>query len=480
MRVLLHYISAFFLMAIYGGQVCPFLESLSFAQLTAPIGVALTVQFFCRKPLFKFFVDNASFALQARRVFQVEFSLFIVFSLFVAIFNTLVYGFPIGSGLKLVLGLSTLGLFASIDLALQKELFLAHHFRETGKSINPRGAYFSLPKKVAYFAAGCVLFFVADIFLVINKDLDWMVMLGGQVTFAEARGAILLEVSFVAVVLLAHLLNLIRSYATKMDHFFQHENNVLHSATGGDFDQRVPVSTSDEFGVMAEQTNLMVEGLQESTAELRRTRDVTILTLASLAETRDNETGAHILRTQRYVRALAEYLRDKPGYQEYLDEETVDLLFKSAPLHDIGKVGIPDRILLKPGKLTDDEFEVMKTHTTLGGDALEEGERRLGGSSFLGLAREIAYTHHEKWDGSGYPYGLKGDDLPISGRLMAVADVYDALISKRVYKDAFSHQKAMEIISEGNGSHFDPGVIDCLLAVEREFIAIAEKYGDSG
>ena len=165
-------------------------------------------------------------------------------------------------------------------------------------------------------------------------------------------------------------------------------------------------------------------------AELQQTRDVSILALASLAETRDNETGAHILRTQSYVKALAIRLKDHPDFRGELTSEFIDLLFKSAPLHDVGKVGIPDNILLKPGKLTDEEFEVMKQHAQLGSDALLVAESQLGSNSFLRLAREIAASHHEKWNGSGYPLGSKGDGIPLSARLMALADVYDALISK--------------------------------------------------
>ena len=203
-----------------------------------------------------------------------------------------------------------------------------------------------------------------------------------------------------------------------------------------------------------------------------------ILTLASLAETRDNETGAHILRTQRYVRALAQHLRAHPRFCDELNNETIDLLYKSSPLHDVGKVGIPDAILLKPGKLTDEEFVTMKGHEKICADALRIAEEQLGTNSFLRLAREISLTHHEKWDGSGYPAGLRGDDIPISGRLMAVADVYDALISKRVYKPAFSHEKAMEIIREGRGRHFDPDIINALDAIEEQFREIADTFRD--
>ncbi len=162
------------------------------------------------------------------------------------------------------------------------------------------------------------------------------------------------------------------------------------------------------------------------------------------------------------------------------DDETITLLFKSAPLHDIGKGGIPDNILLKPGKLADDEFYIMRRHPHLGGEALRTAEEKLGTNSFLKFAREIALTHHEKWDGTGYPKRLKGDDIPISGRLMAVADVYDALISKRVYKPAFTHDKAKEIITGWRGENFDPGLVDAFLQTEQQFIEIAQEFNDNG
>lgn len=213
--------------------------------------------------------------------------------------------------------------------------------------------------------------------------------------------------------------------------------------------------------------------------EIAAIQDVSITAYTSLAESRDNETGEHIKRTQHYVRELAGALAAHPRFIHELDEGTVDLLFKSAPLHDIGKVGIPDAILLKPDRLTADEFEIMKTHTTIGHNAIVRAESYLSGhSSFLRHARDIAFCHQEKWDGSGYPAKLSGTDIPTSARLMAVADVYDALISKRVYKPAFSHEKAVEIMKEGRGSHFDPDILDAFLARNQAFAAIARRYGD--
>ena len=221
--------------------------------------------------------------------------------------------------------------------------------------------------------------------------------------------------------------------------------------------------------------------INKRTAEIMAIQDVTINAMASLAETRDNETGNHIRRTQRYVKVLAEKLRFNPRFAHFLnDDKTIELLYKSAPLHDIGKVGIPDRILLKPGRFEPEEFEIMKTHTTLGRDAILQAEKDLGVEMpFLKYAKEIAYSHQEKWDGSGYPEGLSGDDIPISARLMAVADVYDALISRRVYKAPMPHEKAVEIIKEGKGSHFDPDMADAFLELQDEFKKIAAAYADS-
>lgn len=216
------------------------------------------------------------------------------------------------------------------------------------------------------------------------------------------------------------------------------------------------------------------------TREVLAVQDVTIHALASLAETRDNETGNHLRRTQHYVKLLAQHLSTHPRFAAKLSETYIDGLFKSAPLHDIGKVGIPDSILLKPGKLTDAEFEIMKTHTTLGRDALERAEQELGTSvEFLSIAKEIAHSHQEKYDGSGYPLGLVGDAIPLAARLMAVADVYDALISRRVYKEPFSHEKSAAIMQQGRGSHFDPDVLDAFLALQAEFQRIAERYADT-
>jgi len=229
---------------------------------------------------------------------------------------------------------------------------------------------------------------------------------------------------------------------------------------------------------LQEQNELLEQRVAERTLELARTQDAAIHLMASLAETRDNETGQHIHRTQHYVKTLAETLRATPGYREHLDDAYIDLLFKSAPLHDIGKVGVPDHILLKPGPLQGEEWEEMMRHAVYGKIAIERVEEDLGPCDFLETAKEIAYSHHERWDGKGYPEGLSGDDIPLSGRLMAVADVYDALISRRVYKPAFTHDKAVAILRGERGAHFDPQVLDAFLARENDFRDIANRFRD--
>ena len=236
----------------------------------------------------------------------------------------------------------------------------------------------------------------------------------------------------------------------------------------------------EEARLLLENQNLLLEEkVKERTKLLERTNSAAIYCLAALAETRDPETGEHIKRTQEYIRELALELQGKDKYKDVLTNDYIELLYKSAPLHDIGKVGVRDSILLKPGRLTEEEFEEMKKHTIYGGESLVVGIDELGEDSFLTLAKEIALTHHEKWDGTGYPRGLSKTEIPISGRLMALSDVYDALISKRVYKNAFTHDEAKNIILEGRGTHFDPDIVDAFIIREAEFKKIMGKFRDS-
>ncbi|WP_088280838.1 two-component system response regulator [Ideonella sp. A 288] len=219
--------------------------------------------------------------------------------------------------------------------------------------------------------------------------------------------------------------------------------------------------------------------VQHRMRENQLIQEVSIRALARLAETRDNETGNHLLRTQAYVRVLGQQLKNHARFCADLDDRTIDLIAKSAPLHDIGKVGIPDHVLLKPGKLTPDEWEVMKTHAQMGADAIARAESDAEQQvQFLAYAKDIAAHHHERWDGKGYPDGLAGDDIPVPARLMALADVFDALISRRVYKPPMSFEAARDVIVSERGTHFDPDVTDAFVARFDEFCAVARRHSD--
>ncbi len=215
-------------------------------------------------------------------------------------------------------------------------------------------------------------------------------------------------------------------------------------------------------------------------ADALQATQVVVFALATLSELRDSDTESHMLRVQRYVRALCAQLQALPAHAEVLTPTYVEMLVTSVPIYDMGTVGIPDRILLKPGRLTPEEVAIMRTHTTLGHDALARAEKTLGRvSPLLTIAKEITLCHQEKWDGSGYPKGLWGAQIPLSARIVALADVYDALISNKVYKDGVSHERAVEVLTEGRGAHFDPDVLDAFLQVQDDFRAIAQRHADT-
>ncbi|GAB4344293.1 MAG: HD domain-containing protein [Gammaproteobacteria bacterium] len=478
MRVTLHYLGMMILIPVYGIQVCPFLDDLDPLEVVITLDAFLLAALLTRNALVSYRIDRTPLAGQARRLFMTDLGVILSAGLLVGLYNMGAHGFPLESGLKVLVGFAAMGFFASSDTALERERRIAERVEKEGLALEVSEDFFPLTSKLALCAMAYVLLLVGVFALLMIKDLEWLIAVDSHVPVRDATTSILKEFGFVLAVALVETVNIILSFTRNLNLFLSRENQVLARVTSGYYDTHVSISSNDEFGVMAVHTNEIIRRICQRTEELNLTRDVTILTLASLAETRDNETGAHILRTQRYVKALATQLRSHPRFAGDLDDAYIDLLYKSAPLHDIGKVGIPDAILLKPGKLTTDEFNIMKRHARIGADALEVAEKQLGSNSFLRIAREIALTHHEKWDGSGYPAGLRGDEIPIAGRLMAVADVYDALISKRVYKPAYSHQKAMAILRQGRGSHFDPDVIDALEAIEEQFRHIAETYSD--
>ena len=478
MRLNLHYLYAFIILTVYGGQVCPFVESLSAVKWGAEVLALLGLSYIVRSVLTAYVLPKISLYKKSYAQLVIDFSAFAFSGILSGIFNTALYEFPPESGLKLLLGWITFAFFISIDMALKRERTVADLVKEQGRQKEHIDEFVPLTRKFVAFAVIGILLTNMIFFLVVIKDVDWIITMPDEM---RRRAALIIfgEVLFISGVIISLMSVLIFSFSGNMKLFFSRENDALTEVLHGNLDARVPVSSYDEFGVMAVRTNEMIESLRIRTDELLTTQDITIRALASLAETRDNETGMHIKRTQRYVYRLALALRERGHYESFLDDGTVGLLMKSAPLHDIGKVGIPDSILLKPGKLTDDEFKIMKRHPYFGYKALKTSAGDSNVSSFLELAMEISLTHHEKWDGSGYPKGLSGEDIPLSGRLMALADVYDALISERVYKPAFSQEKAVSIIKEGRGSHFDPVLTDVFCEVSEVFREISLKYKDA-
>ena len=471
---LFHYLLAGGLYGAYGGNVCPFLDTLSLQYILSHVAIV----FFILTSM-RFMVTQHWLSMKHTDLLKLDILLFGSMGVVLAVWFNTYHDFPIDSNAKVVFGMVTLGILTGSNLSLMHryEEFVCR-IKHNQLTMLQVGAKESIAKKLVMLIILLLLTLTTVLTMVAVKDLYWLQEHVDKLLDGSARVSVIKEFVYVTAVMVGYTIMIMASWVKLLDLTLLKQQEVLQKVADGDMDVRVPVFANDELGHIAGLTNNMLNELQQTQQEVMDTRDVAIIGLSALAESRDNETGAHILRTQEYVKALAQELAMKPTYQSLLTPSYIDLLYKSAPLHDVGKVGIPDAILLKPGKLTDDEFEIMKKHPEIGAEALSIAEQQMGESSFLSVAREIAHTHHEKWDGSGYPQGLIGDAIPLSGRLMALADVYDALISKRVYKPAFSHEKAKAIILEGEGTHFDPDVIAAFLTVEDEFKHIAGRIQD--
>ena len=235
-----------------------------------------------------------------------------------------------------------------------------------------------------------------------------------------------------------------------------------------------------ELNIAYEERDKRASELEESIRETNQTEDQMLASLNALSLVRDNETGNHVIRTQHYVKAIATRLFAMGKYPDQINEQKIDLLFRAAPLHDIGKIGIPDSILQNPSKLDDDEWATMKTHTTIGESVLSAANLQYQNKkTIIGTAIKIAGGHHEHWDGSGYPRGLVGEVIPVAARIMAIADVYDALVSKRIYKQQWTHEQAAQEIISMRGTKFDPVIVDAFIAEQNNILEIAQQYRDA-
>ncbi|WCE28336.1 HD-GYP domain-containing protein [Vibrio sp. SCSIO 43137] len=467
----LSYVVAAIVYGTYGSRVCPFLDTLTTKEIFLQVSFVFALLFITRLTLAKRGIPDYKGSIA-----KLDTLLFFSFSLPFSLFYNLVYDFGVDSHFKVVFGMTLFGFLTGTILELlDKERYL----QSDKLPVSLSGERRSIIKQMIGLFTTLIVALTVSMVMIEIKDIYWLEHNIDKLADGSGKLSVIKEFIYVSAVLFAYAFYIIRLWTRLLKAVLNSQESALAAVSAGDAQTRVPVFDHDELGSVASLTNSMLDSLEVSHQEVQTTRDVAIVSLAALAESRDNETGAHILRTQQYVKSLAEFMSQKPQHTELLTPAYIDLLYKSAPLHDVGKVGIPDSVLLKPGKLTDEEFETMKGHPQIGADALATAEQQLGSSSFLNVAKEISLTHHEKWDGSGYPNKLSGTDIPLSGRLMALADVYDALISKRVYKPAFSHEKAKAIILEGSGSHFDPEVVEAFVAIEDEFVRIAATFKDN-
>ncbi len=466
------YLLAAVVFGIYGGRVCPMLETLTFGELFTHVSITFGFAYLIRH----FLLQQHSLILEQQHA-RLDSTLMFFSSLILAIFYNLQYDFPLDSNLKVLFGMTLFGFFTGLLLQLDaKQKYLNSLSSQQTFTFELNGERQSMVKQMIVLVSLLLITLTSMLAMIAVKDIFWLEQNPERVLDGTGKISVIKEFIYISVVLGGYVIAIMIQWSRLMHAILSIQERSLLSITQGDISQRIPVFEHNELGSIASLTNKMLDSLESSQDEVMATRDVAIVSLSALAESRDNETGAHILRTQEYIRTLAKHLSSYDQHKSLLTDKYIELLYKSAPLHDVGKVGIPDNILLKPGKLTEDEFEIMKQHPEIGAQALSMAEKQLGSNSFLQLAKEISLTHHEKWDGNGYPNRLKGEEIPLSGRLMAVADVYDALISERIYKKAFSHEKAKSIILEGRGSHFDPQVVDAFIVLEDEFVAIADKY----
>ncbi|WP_298940259.1 HD domain-containing phosphohydrolase [uncultured Psychromonas sp.] len=468
------YILAAILFGIYGGRVCPFLATLTVSEVFVHVSITFSILLLVRH----FLLPHHTLNKQIKQI-KLDTLCFFIVSLPLAVYYNVVYDFGLDSNVKIVFGMALFGFFTGCLLQLSAKLAQMDEMEKTDQfEFEFSGQRHSLINQMIWLVVLLLVILTAALSMVAVKDIFWLKHNPELVMDGSGQISVIKELIYIAALVTGYAMAVMFLWSKVIKRILLSQECALKRVSEGSIGARLPIFSYDEFGSTASLTNKMLDSLEFAQHEVKTTRDVAIVSLSALAESRDNETGAHILRTQEYVKALAENLSESSAYAALLTPSYIELLYKSAPLHDVGKVGIPDNILLKPGKLTDDEFEIMKGHAQIGADALSTAEKQLGSSSFLEIAKEIALSHHEKWNGSGYPNQLSGESIPLSGRLMALADVYDALISKRVYKPAFSHQEAKDIIMKGEGSHFDPAVVKAFIAIENKFVAIAADFQD--
>ncbi len=391
------------MIALYLAQINSHHSISSLSQPLQFIFITFLVFFLVRKLVISNFLKKTSPAKKTYQLFLIDLLLFTIMAII-----SLLYFFYISnilSGLYLLPAFFVMGLFTATHQYLQLERNIILYCSQSSSNISLEKKYISVPTKLTVISVICIISVTFFMSIIVNYDIQWLINLEKNHLYTSQHQLVILKMVIVAAIFLILIINLIYSYAKNLKLLLHNQNSTLQALHSGNLNVHVPLCTNDEFGAMALLTNQMIAKLRTYTNRLRTSHKVTILCLASLAETRDNETGAHIMRTKYYVLILATALKKNPKYSRYLTKEKIKLLCDCSQLHDIGKGGIPDSILLKPGKLTPEEFNIMKRHTVIGYHALQKAQQRLSLQStpFLKLAQEIIYTHHEKWDGTGYP-----------------------------------------------------------------------------
>ncbi|MBT3416242.1 MAG: HD domain-containing protein [Nitrospina sp.] len=465
MRVTVHYIFSIVALAFYGEKVCPLLETIGKLEWSLRLVVVFTVLFLIRPLLVKSIVLKTVWQKQSQFQFLLELALFVVGALALGWYNSFENDASLGNNAKVYLGCTMFGFFIACDMALERQKLIAEDPDLVTGNIESAKVTFPITAKLTAVAVFSLIFMTSIMFLVFLKDLYWFIDLG-QDNYGQGSFFFLQELLFVGSVILAEMVNLIVSFCRNLKQFFHNQNASMEAVSNGNLDQHVMISSQDEFSVMGHYTNWMIEMLKKRNRELEKARREIVVRLGRAAEYRDNETGMHVIRMSNYSAALARAAK--------LPEEQCDLILQASPMHDVGKIGIRDSILLKPGKLDDEEWVNMKTHVNIGVSILSGGD-----SQIIQLAQEIAATHHEKYDGTGYPNGLKGEGISIAGRIVPVCDVFDALTSVRPYKEAWTVEDAIELLKREKGKHFDPDLVDKFISILPEILEIRARYSET-
>ncbi|MGQ3354143.1 MAG: HD-GYP domain-containing protein [Phreatobacter sp.] len=464
-----HVLSAVFV-TVYGYSVCNFINGLEVSLWAATLVPVLMGQWGLRTVIARR-VSAASPDRRPQLAFFGELSVFVIGGSVVGIVNTLFHGFPPGSGLKAMLGFVTIGLFAGLDQGFVRTRL---RFEEGGMP-----PFAGAPR--APFAVRLGLSFGLVMALVLGV-VSLLVLRGiedGAVRDVDGFRRLIVEFAFVFVIILCYVANCAREVEKLLAKAVSEQVVTLGEARDGRVRRRAVIGTHDEIGFVSAEINRLLDELERAHATTTRTNDAIMQALIGLTGARDNETGGHLQRTQHYVGILCEQLALDPQHAAALTPQGIENIVTAAPLHDIGKVAVPDAILRKPGRLTAEEFEVMKTHVAHGLAVMDKVIADVGVTPYLAAARDVIAGHHEQWNGAGYPLGLKGTQIPLAGRVMALADVYDALRSERVYKPAMSHAEARQILIDGAGAQFDPMVVAAFLVAEPRFERIASSCADA-